>query len=244
MKSGPMRCSRRGTDAGAGMPSGRLFVEPADERADGRGYAARRADAPAFASTSSWASTSSLAPGPARCAQAIERDALQSIILWGPPGTGKTTIARLIADDHHLARFIAFSAVLSGIRDIRAGDDRGRGRPGPRSWAGARSSSSTRSTASTRRSRTPSCRGSRLATSCSIGATTENPSFEVNAALLSRSQVFVLQPADRGRNGRASCSRAPSTTRERGLGGDGAAPPTTTRWPPSRATPTATRGWR
>src|SRR5262245_9175281 len=58
-----------------------------------------------------------LAPGrPLR--EAIERDLLQSIILWGPPGTGKTTLARIIADMTR-ARFVAFSAVLSGIKEIR-----------------------------------------------------------------------------------------------------------------------------
>ena len=50
---------------------------------------------------------------------AIEQDRLQSIILWGPPGTGKTTLARLIATLTR-AHFIAFSAVLSGIKEIRA----------------------------------------------------------------------------------------------------------------------------
>src|SRR5205809_6910781 len=58
-----------------------------------------------------------LAPGkPLR--EAIERDLLQSIILWGPPGTGKTTLARIIAETRK-ARFVAFSAALSGIKEIR-----------------------------------------------------------------------------------------------------------------------------
>jgi putative ATPase len=58
-----------------------------------------------------------LSPGkPLR--ESIERDLLQSIILWGPPGTGKTTLARIIADTTK-ARFVSFSAVLSGIKEIR-----------------------------------------------------------------------------------------------------------------------------
>src|SRR4029453_15548081 len=58
-----------------------------------------------------------LAPGkPLR--EAIERDLLQSIILWGPPGTGKTTLARVIADMTR-AQFVPFSAVLSGIKEIK-----------------------------------------------------------------------------------------------------------------------------
>ena len=58
-----------------------------------------------------------LAPGkPLR--EAIERDLLQSIILWGPPGTGKTTLARIIADMTK-AEFVPFSAVLSGIKEIK-----------------------------------------------------------------------------------------------------------------------------
>src|SRR5437879_8016386 len=58
-----------------------------------------------------------LAPGkPLR--EAIERDLLQSIILWGPPGTGKTTLARIIAEMTQ-ARFVPFSAVLAGIKEIK-----------------------------------------------------------------------------------------------------------------------------
>ena len=58
--------------------------------------------------------------GPGRqLRKAIDQDRLQSIILWGPPGTGKTTLARLIATATR-ARFVAFSAVLSGIKEIRA----------------------------------------------------------------------------------------------------------------------------
>src|SRR3982751_3578837 len=58
-----------------------------------------------------------LAPGrPLR--EAIERDLLQSIILWGPPGTGKTTLARIIAETTR-AKFVSFSAVLAGIKEIR-----------------------------------------------------------------------------------------------------------------------------
>ena len=68
-------------------------------------------------STSSSARRSSSRPGkPLR--EAIERDLLQSIILWGPPGTGKTTLARIIADTTK-ARFVPFSAVLAGIKEIR-----------------------------------------------------------------------------------------------------------------------------
>src|ERR671913_549248 len=71
--------------------------------------------------------------GPGRpLREAIERDRLQSIILWGPPGTGKATIARLVAE-RTKARFVSFSAVLAGIKDIKEvmaaaeGARRGRG---------------------------------------------------------------------------------------------------------------------
>ena len=102
-----------------------------------------------------------LAPGkPLR--EAIERDRLQSIILWGPPGTGKTTLARFIAKATQ-ARFVSFSAVLAGIKEIKE-VMAAAGGPGAESAAG-RSCSSTRFTASTRLSRMRFCRASRPAIS-------------------------------------------------------------------------------
>jgi putative ATPase len=99
-----------------------------------------------------------LAPGkPLR--RALDEGPLHSMVLWGPPGTGKTTIAQLIARTAD-AEFTALSAVLSGVKDIRAAVEAARA-------AGARSSSSTRCTGSTRRSRMRSCRTSRTARSSS-----------------------------------------------------------------------------
>ena len=148
--------------------------------------------------------------------RALEARELPSLILWGPPGTGKTTLARLLAGRG--AR--ALRAALGGA-GRRQGSARGGGRGGDAratSRASARCCSSTRSTASTRRSRTRSCRTSRRAPSRSIGATTENPSFEVNAALLSRAKVVRLRGARPSADLRALVDRALADA-ERGLGG-------------------------
>jgi len=123
--------------------------------------------------------------------RAIEADRLQSIILWGPPGTGKTTLARVIARVTR-ARFVAFSAVLSGIKEIRtvmaeAEDDRRR--------RGRRTilfiDEIHRFNKSQQDAFLPRVEAGDIVL---IGATTENPSFEVNSALLSRSKVYVLKP--------------------------------------------------
>ena len=116
------------------------------------------------------------------------------MVLYGPPGTGKTTLARLAAE-HASAAFEELSAVNAGRAEVREVIARARERRGA-APAARRSSSSTRSTASTRPSRTRCCPRSRRGSLTLIGATTENPYFEVNSALLSRAQVYELQALD------------------------------------------------
>jgi putative ATPase len=121
---------------------------------------------------------------------AIERDLLQSIILWGPPGTGKTTLARIIADITK-ARFVSFSAVLAGIKEIRevmAEAERIRRATGRRTIVFI--DEIHRFNKAQQDAFLPRVEAGDIVL---IGATTENPSFEVNAALLSRSKVFVLR---------------------------------------------------
>jgi putative ATPase len=133
-----------------------------------------------------------LAPG-APLREAIERDLLQSIILWGPPGNGKTTLARIIADVTK-ARFVAFSAVLSGIKEIRdvmAAAERARRDLGRRTIVFI--DEIHRFNKAQQDAFLPRVEAGDIIL---IGATTENPSFEVNAALLSRSKVFVLRALD------------------------------------------------
>ena len=126
--------------------------------------------------------------------QAIERDTLRSIILWGPPGSGKTTLARLIARVT-TSKFVAFSAVLSGIREIRsvlAAAEAARKRGGRRTILFV--DEIHRFNKAQQDAFLPRVEAGDIVL---IGATTENPSFEVNAALLSRSQVYVLKPLPR-----------------------------------------------
>src|SRR5947207_15012041 len=129
--------------------------------------------------------------GPGRpLREAIERDLLQSIILWGPPGTGKTTLARIIPEMTR-ARFVWFSAALSGIKEIRevmADAERLMRTTGRRTIVFI--DEIHRFNKAQQDAFLPRVEAGDIVL---VGATTENPSFEVNAALLSRSKVFVLR---------------------------------------------------
>jgi putative ATPase len=153
-----------------------------------------------------------IAPGrPLRLA--IDRDQLQSIILWGPPGTGKTTLARLIASVTR-AHFIAFSAVLSGIKEIRAvmtEAEEARRRLGRRTILFI--DEIHRFNKAQQDAFLPRVEAGDIVL---IGATTENPSFEVNSALLSRSKVYVLKAL--GSEEIITILRRALQDRERGLG--------------------------
>ena len=156
--------------------------------------------------------------GPGRPLRAaIEEDRLQSIILWGPPGTGKTTLARLIATATH-ARFVAFSAVLSGIKEIRAvmtEAEEARRRGGRRTLLFI--DEIHRFNKAQQDAFLPRVEAGDIVL---IGATTENPSFEVNSALLSRSKVHVLKPL--GLDDIVTILRRALNDSERGLGMSGA----------------------
>jgi len=150
--------------------------------------------------------------------RAIEQDELRSLILWGPPGSGKTTLAFVIRRLTR-AHFEAMSAVLSGVKELRellrAAEERRR-REGRRTIVFI--DEIHRFNKAQQDALLAHVESGDIVL---IGATTENPSFEVNAALLSRSRVVVLKPL--GAEELARVLRQALADAERGLGRSGAA---------------------
>lgn len=152
--------------------------------------------------------------GPGRALRAaIERDAVPSMVLWGPPGSGKTTLAQIVARTTG-AQFEGMSAVSAGVADLRRvmREASARRRVGKRTVLFI--DEIHRFNKAQQDAILPYVEDG---TVTFIGATTENPSFEVNSALLSRARVFVLQPLSDGDVG-AIVDRALQDP-ERGLGG-------------------------
>ncbi|HPN81655.1 MAG TPA: replication-associated recombination protein A [bacterium] len=145
--------------------------------------------------------------------QLIEQDQVPSMIFWGPPGSGKTTLARIIANLTH-SEFVSFSAVTSGVKDLKVIISQAKDR---RKFHSRRTilfiDEIHRWNKSQQDALLPHVENGTITL---IGATTENPSFEVNSALLSRSRVFVLQQL--AAEDIAAILRRALKDQERGLG--------------------------
>jgi putative ATPase len=156
--------------------------------------------------------------------RALDAKALPSLILWGPPGTGKTTLARLLAGEAS-ARFVALSAVMAGVKDLReAVAEAAQQRDQRNERTVLFIDEIHRFNKAQQDALLPHVESGTVVL---IGATTENPSFEVNAALLSRAKVVVLKALPDG-DLRVVIDRALGDD-ERGLGQQALAVPEAVR---------------
>jgi putative ATPase len=145
-------------------------------------------------------------------ARAVTGEGMHSMVLWGPPGSGKTTLARLIAGKYE-AEFIGLSAVLAGVKDVRAAVERAQAFKAEGRRTVLFLDEVHRFNKAQQDAFLPWVEDGTLTF---IGATTENPSFELNSALLSRARVYVLKALTR--DALLEVLEQALQDRERGLG--------------------------